>query len=59
MSHTLEELCNRLEIQQLLGTCCHALDGAEAELFESLWHPDAVWEFVGREGARVEGELRS
>jgi hypothetical protein len=34
-----------IAINNLVNSYPHALDGHDAELFRTLWHPDGVWDF--------------
>jgi hypothetical protein len=49
----LDLIESRFAILELTARYCHGADGRDAEVFRSVWHPDAVWDvssrrFVGR-----------
>ncbi len=44
----LDFIESRIAILELTARYCHGADGRDAELFLSVWHPDAVWDVSSR-----------
>jgi ketosteroid isomerase-like protein len=44
---TLEEIADRMEIEQLLVRYCHAIDSRDWDAYRSVYTPDAVIDDVG------------
>jgi len=53
----LQEISDRLEIQDLLVDYSHALDGRDWDAFDDIFTPDAVIDYRVMGGPRFEGDL--
>lgn len=48
IEHRLDLIESRIAILELTARYCHGADERDAELFLSVWHPDAVWDVSSR-----------
>jgi hypothetical protein len=46
MTMSLQEISDRLEIQELFGRYCHAVDTMDWELYESVFSDDAIIDYT-------------
>jgi hypothetical protein len=57
----LQQLIDKLEIHEVLTRYCRGIDRCDAELLESVYHPDATdnhGQFVGKRRTSVHVRLR-
>jgi len=52
---SLDQVADRVAIQELVFNYAYALDTRDDALFRSLWAPDAVWTFPQVQGMTMEG----
>lgn len=52
-----QEISDRLEIEDLIASYSHALDGRDWESFDEIFTPDAVIDYTVMGGPRFEGDL--